>query len=209
MAIKNLIFDLGGVLLDLDFNKTIKAFAALCGSSSAPLLNFQDELFTRYEIGAVKTEDFRVELQQRLRLTVSNEVFDNAWNELLVGVPKERLDFIRQLKADHHHRIFLFSNINDLHYQAFMALCQQQLGANFFAGCFDKEYYSHLLGQRKPNPDAFLTILQENNLTAQNTLFIDDLLANIIGAQKVGLKVLHYHPQLSLQDLPQIIKQFD
>lgn len=203
MTIHTILFDLGNVILPLDYQKTFLAFKKL--GIELDVSHFQDELFLRYEIGAISTEDFREKMKQRLNLRVSDQEFDKAWNAMLLDLPIEHLHFLRQLKTQNQYRTYLYSNINDLHHQAVIALGEQLHGDNFFAGCFDKEYYSHLLGHRKPDASGFLKIIEENNLSPEQTVFIDDLATNIEGAKKVGLKTIHFTNDLTLADLPLLL----
>ncbi len=205
MSINTLLFDLGNVILPLDYQKTIQAFQNLGLKGELDASHLQDELLFRYEVGAISSIDFRQQLKQRLKLNINDEDFDKAWNAMLLAFPIEHLDFLRQIKAKNCYRTFLYSNINDLHYQGVVAIGQQQHGNDFFAGCFDKEYYSHLLGHRKPDASGFLKIIEENNLRPEQTVFIDDLAINIEGAKKVGLKTIHFTKELTLFDLPELI----
>lgn len=209
MAIKTIVFDLGNVILPLDYQKTFQSFKDLGVTHEFNATNFQDPIFLQYEVGAISTEDFRKEFKHQHNLTISDEIFDQAWNAMLLDLPQSHLQFLQRLKSETNYRLLLFSNINDLHYQGFMNKCRQQHGEHFFAGCFDREYYSHFLGHRKPDAEGFLAILKENKLQPEQTVFIDDLPINIQSAKKLGLKTIHFTKELSLFDLPAQIADLD
>ncbi|OGT42570.1 MAG: hypothetical protein A3F42_01000 [Gammaproteobacteria bacterium RIFCSPHIGHO2_12_FULL_37_34] len=199
--IKNIIFDLGGVLLNIDFQRTYQAFEKL-GAIEFPAIyskNKQTSLFDDFEIGKISADIFRHVLKEELKLKISNEEFDDAWNALLLDLPKSRLDFIEHIKKT--HRVFLFSNTNEIHLKAFFRICQQEYGMNSLARYFDKEYYSCRFGKRKPDPDAFKIIVSENNIKPSETLFIDDTLQHVQGAQQAELQAIHLTQDKTIFDV--------
>lgn len=208
--IKNLIFDLGGVICDIDFSKTFTAFNCLGGHRLEALFSQakQDMLFDDFETGKIDAHQFRAALTKALNISVSDEVFDEAWNALLLGIPIERLDFIKFLQKKRRYRIFLFSNINCIHHARVLDICKAQHGFDNFDGYFEKQYYSHLYGQRKPHAAAFLSILADNHLNPEETLFVDDTAQHIQGAQKAGLHTFHLTRDKSLHDVANFIDQY-
>lgn len=206
MAITNILFDLGGVIIDLDYTKTFQAFADL-GIPHEQLNSavFCRDLLLQYEIGAISTEDFRNAVRKELGLALSNQEFDKAWNAMIGGLPLARLHLLQQLRETKNYRTFLFSNINDLHYEKVLEVCRQQHGLQSLNDYFHKEYYSHLFGQRKPDVAAFLQILEENGLLPEQTVFVDDLLVNVEGAKEAGLHVVHFSNGLKFEDVPGVI----
>lgn len=207
MPIKNIIFDLGGVIIDIDYNRTSEAFKKLGA------LNFdavytqskQDDLFDNYDIGKINSATFRTILQKKLSITINDKEFDDAWNAMLLDIPQERLKFIKNLK--NNYKVFLFSNTNDIHIKEVFNICQRQNGFNSFEGHFDKEYYSHIFGQRKPNPSSFSSILAENKLQASETLFVDDSMQHILGAKQAGLHTMHISKEKSIFDVLIFLEQ--
>src|SRR3990167_10450383 len=154
MKIKNIIFDLGGVFLNLDFKRLSQAFHALGALSLDTVYNHdaQDPIFDAFEIGKISSNIFRYELQRKLQFSVTDTLFDEAWNSILLDMPSERLAFVTQLKSD-GYRVFLFSNTNEIHLtKLLMEMSQRELSFNQF---FEKAYFSCRLGQRKPHVDAF------------------------------------------------------
>ena len=199
--IKNIIFDLGGIFLDIHYQLTKNAFINL------GIKNF-DELFTQHhandlfedlETGKISEQKFYQSFRQEANIDLSDEQIKNAWNALLGGFPVERLDWLKKIK--HKYNIYLFSNTNQIHYNAFMKIYEKETGENDFNEHFIKAYYSQNIGLRKPYPESFLHILNEQNLVPEQTLFIDDTIKNIEGARAVGLQTLHLVAPQTLLDL--------
>ncbi|MBV9575025.1 MAG: HAD family phosphatase [Gammaproteobacteria bacterium] len=201
MPIKNIIFDLGGVIINIDYKKTANAFRKFGSISFDEVYNQnkQDFFIDDYEIGKISSEKFRSILKYKLGISISDSEFDNAWNAMLLDLPPSRLEFIKKLRSE--YKVFLFSNTNDIHLKEVFNICQKQNGFAAFHDFFDKEYYSNILGKRKPHAEAFLHILHENGLNAHETLFIDDSLQHILGARAVGLHAIHLTKEKNLFDL--------
>lgn len=206
MKIKNIIFDLGGVILDINYQLTIQAFHKLGAIHFVQdfTKNPEHAFFIEYETGKISSQQFRESLRDCLRLDVSDQIIDNAWNALLLNFPAERLALLRQLKQQ--YRTFLFSNTNEIHLDEVLKLLQRQHQIASLGEFFEKDYYSHLLGVRKPHPEGFLTILNEHSLQPAETVFVDDLYSNILGAQKVGLQTIHINEKQTLLNVPELIK---
>jgi putative hydrolase of the HAD superfamily len=190
MAIKNIIFDLGGVLLNLDFGKTAKAFQDL------GVTNFNDyftqthanPLFKTLETGDVPSAVFYDEFRATTGLRVTDEAIAGAWNAMLLDFPKERIELLQELKKK--YRLFLFSNTNAIHYDSFQETFVREF-AHQFDSLFEKAYYSHIIGHRKPNVSAFEYILIDAGINAEESVFIDDTLPNVDAAQKAGIEAWH------------------
>lgn len=191
MAIKNIIFDLGGVLVDLDFQKTAKAFKQL------GVVNFdsvfsrckQDRLIDEFELGQLSPQVFREKVKVHFNLNIADTEFDTAFNAMLIDLPKQRLDFVKSLRNE--YKTFLLSNSNEIHTKKITEMCHAKHGVNSFKEYFDKEYYSHQIQKRKPSPETFLTLLDENNLQKSETLFVDDTLDFVLAAKNMGLHAMH------------------
>ena len=201
MPIKNIIFDLGGVIIDIDYNRTAEAFRRLGAFNFDTVYtqSKQDHLFDDYEVGRIDSNSFRQTLQKKLDIQVNDEEFDSAWNAMLLDLPKKRLDFIKSLRGQ--YKVFLFSNTNEIHLKEFFNICQRQNGFHTFEGYFDKEYYSHIFGKRKPHLDAFISLLNENKIEAQETILIDDSLQHVLGARQAGLYAIHLSKDGSIIDI--------
>ncbi len=187
----NIIFDLGGVILNLDYSRTISAFAQLgvrdFQSSYSQLL--QTGLFDDYERGEITSQDFRDGIRKAFKIEVSDTQIDTAWNAMLLDLPNERLELLRELgKAK---RIVLLSNTNEIHIRQFSKALSLEHGLSDLSGYFLKLYYSFEMGMRKPEQRIFQHVLDEQGFDPSETLFIDDSPQHIEGARKVGLHVYH------------------
>ena len=193
-AIKNIIFDLGGVLLDIDYQKSIVAFEKL------GLKNFEamfsqikaDELFEKLETGHVSDADFYAAIKERTEIQLTNEEIDHAWNALILNFRKESLDLLIKLSAN--YKLYLLSNTNSIHLKYFKKLFTKKTGKPLLDNYFGKAWYSNEIGLRKPGKQIFEFILNQENINAGETLFIDDTLINIETAQKLGFKTHHLLP---------------
>ena len=154
-------------------------------------------------MGAIEPEAFYEALREATGLTLTNSQIEIAWNAMLLDFPAERLNWLSQIK--NKYNIYLFSNTNAIHYNAFINIYRQvapQLGLNTqFEHFFKTAYYSHTLGQRKPEVAAFEAVIRDANLDPAQTLFIDDTLLNIEGAKKAGLQTLFLSGGLTVLDL--------
>ena len=200
---ESIIFELGGVIVNLDYGLTIDALSQLAGRDISQQYgqHRQAEIFSQYEIGAITTADFRHGLRQLLQLEGTDAAIDEAWCRLILDFPSERIKLIRQLGQ--HRRIFLLSNINELH----LATCDRKFieatghTVGSLAEQFERAYYSHLVGDRKPNPSIFEQVITDNGLVPEKTLFLDDTAANLIGAQAVGLTTRLITPGQTIESL--------
>lgn len=193
---ETIIFDLGGVIVDIDFQRADESFARLPAHSSVrrrlgELFAFhaQDQFFTQFEIGEISVELFRAGLKERLNLRVTDAELDQAWSEILVDLPDTRLKLLRELGQQ--HRLFLFSNTNELHQLTFEEMFRDRLAGGHISDLFEQVFYSHKLGDRKPNVSAYKKILEQANINPATAIFIDDSLPNIKGAEAAGLNAYH------------------
>lgn len=201
MPIKNIIFDLGGVLLNIDYNKTIQAFNQL-GIADFDKMYSQSTanlLFENLETGKITEEDFYAELKKVLPPNITNVDIKNAWNTMLLDFRQESLAYLITLKEK--YKIFLLSNTNHIHLTAFRELFTRQTGRKSLDDYFDKVYYSNIIGLRKPYKEAFEYVLNDAGIRADETLFIDDSINNIIGAQPVNLHIHHLQPHEKIEEL--------
>jgi len=198
--VKNIIFDLGGVLLNLDVAQTRDAFIKLGLTQIDDLfrIGHAESFFKEYEIGVISDEEF-VEKARQLTLpgTTSDQVIA-AWNIMLLDFPAERVQLLNQLK--NKYRLFLFSNTNAIHLQSFHKSYQHVYGSAMDE-LFEKAYYSHLIKQRKPDVEAYQFVINDSGLNAGETLFIDDALVNVEGARLAGLQAVHLTGGKTIFDL--------
>src|SRR5688572_86970 len=177
--IKNIIFDLGGVILDLSVVSTIKEFARVSGLDPEKVreLFISAPGFLAYEKGEISDHEFRQFVRELYRIDASDEVLDNCWNAMLLTIPPARLELLTNLKL--HFNTFLLSNTNTIHVDCINSKILPAMdGVRALEDFFDKTYYSHLMKKRKPEPEIFLQLLEENDLKAGETLFLDDNAAN-------------------------------
>ena len=182
--IKNIILDLGGVLINLDYNKLNERLGIL-GLSNTFSKSEQIELFDKLEEGKISEKDF---IRAFNRLTEANhnrQTIINAWNSILLDFPIERLELLKHLGQK--YRLFLFSNTNSIHIQEVYNIINRAYGIKNLNHYFEKIYLSNELGIRKPKTDGFDYILKDNNLKRNETLFIDDSPQHVEGAKKAGL----------------------
>ena len=205
--IKNIIFDLGGVILNLDYSKTDKEFHKLGLKNFSKLFSKkkQSKIFDDFEKGRFSAEKFIFLIKQSEKLKIKESDFINAWNAMLLEIPKERMEFIKRLKKDYN--IYLLSNTNEIHIKKFEADLRKNNWLRDFQDCFDQVYYSSNMGMRKPDYDCFNKVLEDHNLKAHETLFIDDSLQHIEGAKKVGINAYLLNKEDSILRLvPDIIQ---
>ncbi len=198
-GIDNIIFDFGGVIVDVEYEKTMKAFAEL-GLKETSLMHanfYHDTFLADFEMGLISNEEFLSEVKKLLYSNVTDEQVLNAWNSMIGKLPLVRLDILNKLKLK--YRTFLLSNTNNIHIPHFKNKVLTEHGIELDT-CFEKAYYSSCMNRRKPNADIFQFVVKENALDVSRTLFVDDLLDNIITAQKVGLKTFHMPKNQSITD---------
>ena len=186
---KAIIFDLGAVLLNINYQNTIDEFFKLGVKNASTFYSkkVQADLFNQIETGKITNQKFLAELQKETNNATIDQV-KKAWNAMLLDLPKERINLLRKLTQD--YPIFLLSNTNAIHISAIKKYLGENVYTNFY-NLFNNVYYSHEIGIRKPNKEAFQLILKENTLKAHEVLFIDDSPQHIEGAKKIGLNTYH------------------
>lgn len=184
---KNIIFDLGGVLINIDYNLTIDAFKNLGVNNFDQLYSQarQSHLFDKFEMGKIAACDFRHELKRLLPAGITDLEINRAWCAMLLDFPPQRIALMEKLKKK--YRLFLLSNTNEIHHAQFSVILKKTNLLEKWENIFEKEYYSHQIGLRKPDVEIFDFVLKEKNLIPSETLFIDDSEQNIAGAQKTGM----------------------
>jgi glucose-1-phosphatase len=199
-GVKNIIFDLGGVILNLDNGRTEKAFTDLGVKNFREYFGhgFAASFFKDYEVGSITDRQFIDSIRKLTGLDVPDQAIIDSWNALLLDFPPERIQLLKHLRKN--YRLFLFSNTNALHLAALQQIWSSTFDGGSLDDHFEKTYYSHLLGMRKPDREPFQHILQENGLKGEETLFVDDAMINVEGAEKAGLRGLFLRPGISLMD---------
>ncbi|MDG1573146.1 HAD family phosphatase [Robiginitalea sp. M366] len=186
---KAIIFDFGGVLINLDFEAVPRALREW---GADPSDAFLQQLSRQYETGQIPTAGFLETASGRLG-GVSGATLAEAWNAMILDLPESRVEFLENLRDGGGYRLFLLSNTNALH----MARVRERLGGpayQRFTACFEGFYLSHEIGLRKPDPEIFRWVTGRHGLTPGDTLFIDDTAEHILGAQAIGLQTWHFQP---------------
>ena len=186
-GIRNIIFDLGNVLLNLDFEASIRAFKEL-GLDDNVVDNQQayaDPIFYNLEVGKVTPEEFRNRVREVLNNhDASDKQIDDAWYGMILDIPAHRVKILQNLKNDYN--LYLFSNTNKIHIDRLHSEFEEQYGIKF-PSLFVKDYYSHEIHERKPDISSFEKVIELSGVNPSESVFIDDLHKNILGAEKVGL----------------------
>ena len=187
--IKNVILDLGNVVLDISTNNTLNAFHQLGIKNPEAIyqLSKESKLFLNFELGKISVSDFLKQLKSYTPHKITNEQLISAWNAMLLPVPDERINLLRQLSKNFN--LFLLSNTNNIHYQKF-STDYPFLKNNVHSEIFQRTFYSHHLGVRKPDEKIYLYLLEEAGLIAKETLFIDDLEENLKAANKMEINTM-------------------
>jgi len=200
--IKNIIFDYGNVIFNINFNQVQDAWKKL-GINNADEFyghRHQDPVFNLLERGEISPAGFRERIRELTKKPeLTDEQIDDAWNAIFVGIPQGNHELLLKLKDK--YRTFLLSNINAIHYDYVHRYLKDEFGMDNNDGLFEKTYYSHLTGKRKPEPEIFEQVLNENNLNPAETLFIDDSPQHLEAAKKLGI-------QTFLMTAPDTIQQF-
>ncbi|HEY8783261.1 MAG TPA: HAD family phosphatase [Mucilaginibacter sp.] len=200
--IKNIIFDYGNVIFSLDFSRSRQAWNDL-GIDNADTFyghKVQDKIFDGFERGEVAADEFRDYIRKIANHpNLADQQINDAWNSLLVGVPKGNHELLLSLKPK--YRTFLLSNINPIHYDYVTNYLKAEFGFDSNDHLFEKVYYSHLIGKRKPDAEIFHQVLTENTLNPAETLFIDDSPQHIAAAQKLGIQTYLMTVPDSIQEL--------
>ena len=190
--IKNIVFDLGGVLVDLDFK------AAINGLQQAGFVNVKEQLqsfdregiFQKFELGAMTAEEFRTAIRENSTVTLTDEEIDALWNAMLLEIPREKLELILDLRGK--YMVYLLSNTNSIHWDY---VCKNAFNYRGFRvkDYFEETFLSYEMHLAKPDKAIFEKVLQDANLLPEETLFIDDSEANCKAAEEVGIHAHHYH----------------
>src|SRR5690554_2156614 len=200
--IKNIIFDYGNVIFEIDFLRAQDAFRNLGIKDVESVFahSGQNPLFDNFDKGLIEASEFRNGVREFSGMkNTTDEEIDKAWNSLLIGVPEGNHDLLLGLK--NKYRTFLLSNNNAIHYQWIMDYLKESYELEDNSGFFEKDYYSHLMGMRKPNKDIFERVIDEQGLVPEETLFIDDSPQHLETAGQLGLQVVLFNSPKELKNL--------
>lgn len=204
-SIRNIIFDLGGVILNINPQLTIEAFRNLGWKDFYETNNLSlcKELFYNLEKGSSSPGAFRNNVRQMIADQKDDAEIDKAWTAMILDIPADRVRYLEKLKTS--YRIFLLSNTNEIHRLKFHRDFESGFGYSLY-NLFERNFYSHEMGMRKPDPQIYIEALREADLNPEETLFIDDMKENIEAAGTLGMKVLHIQPGTLMECLPGYFK---
>ena len=190
-GIKNIIFDFGGVVINIDYHRTKDAFKELGADNFDNLYSQfqQKQVFDLYETGKISEKEFISGLKSSLPENLETHKIIHAWNAMLLDFPKENFEFLASIKSK--YRTFLLSNTNETHLKYYFQKINSWYGMENMDPLFEKTYFSCRLGLRKPDPEIFEYVLKDAGLKAEETLFIDDSPQHVEGARKCGLRGHH------------------
>ena len=199
--IKNIIFDLGGVLLNIDYQKTANAFKQLGVHQFDDLYSqaTANQLFEALETGNISASDFYKAMMPFCNDGTTIQQIQLAWNAILLDFRPNALKTLEALKP--HYNLFLLSNTNSIHHTAFNQILKEETGHLSLDNFFIKSYYSHLINLRKPYAATYKWVLDDGGMVAEETLFIDDSINNINGAKEAGLQTHLLLPTETIDEL--------
>jgi putative hydrolase of the HAD superfamily len=199
MAFKNIIFDLGGVILDINMQKALNGFAALGLPKSELRFDVGEaaELMHRYQLGHFTTEEFCKFVAAKCNPGTTPEQVAHAWNSICLGIPERKLNAIKALKQ--RAKVYLLSNTNDLHWQYCLDHWFNANG-NHCEVFFDKVFLSQEMHLEKPHAEIFEQVIKSIGAgcssEAPNTIFLDDNLDNVNAAKRCGIQAVQITPDV-------------
>ncbi len=198
--IKHIIFDLGNVLLNIDPSLTHKALQDLSIPHFDQVYNNLKEqnIFHDLETNTINPRQFIDRIREASGLPLQDYQIIDAWNALLLDFPLRRLQILQQLQL--HYDLVLLSNTNEIHEEYFNKELQKAHGIPNIGVFFDKVYYSHRVGMRKPDPAIFQRVINECSFKPEHTLFIDDLEQNTLVAESLGIKTIWLKEGMSIEN---------
>jgi len=186
--IKNIIFDFGTVIINIDMLGVKRKLNELgiVNTEEVHTHLFENDVYFNLEIGAITPEQFRNEVRSRTKTALSDAQIDDAWNAIILDIPVERVRMLEKIR--HNYRTFLLSNTNQIHFDFYNAYFANTFGYQGLASLFEKAYFSHEMKVRKPDPEIYRMVLSDAGLLPEETLFIDDMEINIHAATALGIR---------------------
>jgi glucose-1-phosphatase len=200
-SIKNIIFDFGGVILNIDPALTFIKFHQLGFPALFDVndLSRQDETLLMFEKGQISPEEFRKKIREKVDSPLTDEQIDEAWNAMLLDLPQNRIKLLENLK--NRVNTYLLSNTNEIHYLSYTRQLKLKYGYNSLSELFKGVCFSFQVHLSKPGKEIYEHVIGEYSLFPEETLFIDDSPVNIEGAKLTGLKTHHLKASENLEDL--------
>lgn len=188
--IKNIIFDLGGVLLNINPLLSLMEFERVSGIDQKELTKrlVNEQIFQKFDTGSISPAQFRSELCRIMNINVSDPEIDRAWNILIQDFPSPRMQLLQQLRKN--YRVYLLSNTNSIHFEHYTREFYEKYGIPM-VDLFDRVFVSHEIGIHKPDAGVYIYVLTNAAINASETLLIDDTLINIEAAALQGIRGIH------------------
>ena len=200
--IRNIVFDLGNVIINIDPDLTLQKTREFGVTNFDEMYTImrQSDLFDRLDTGKISLPEFRDAIRAYTKIHLTDQQIDDAWCAMLLDFPEENAELLRKLRAK-GYKLYLLSNTNEMHIAHYTEYLKQRFGCDLLSELFDRTFYSHEIGYRKPNREAYEYVLKAEGLKPAETLFIDDLEHNVIGARKTGIQAYHHPKGNRLVDL--------
>ena len=193
--IRNIVFDFGNVIINIEPDLTLQKFRDLGVTNFDEMYTImrQSDVFDRLDTGNITLPEFRNAIREYTKINLTDQQIDDAWCSMLLDFPEEHVKLLQQLRVK-GYKLYLLSNTNEMHIDYYSEYLKQWFGCDLLSELFDHTFYSHEIGLRKPNREAFEYVLKAEGLKPAETLFIDDLEHNVIGARQTGMQAYH-HPK--------------
>jgi glucose-1-phosphatase len=207
--IKNIIFDFGGVICDLDIPRTEKKFEEFGPVKPSKLNSSEDHsqefklLVEALETGSISPRQFRDVIKDHYITPPSDQAIDETWNAMLRYIPEKRISLLENIRS--HYRIFLLSNSNKIHHENYLRDFQQHTQYQNFNELFEKAYFSFEIGLKKPGKEIYEFVLSDSGLNPSESLFVDDTVENIQGAELAGINGYFLEKGKEISELFQVI----
>jgi len=186
-----LIFDLGNVIIDIDYDRAFELLKQTVPTHLHPRVDefYLTDFHKDYECGRLDSDAFRREVNAYFEFNLEDHKIDHLWNSLLGKIPKERLELIAKLREN--FQVGVLSNTNLIHIHAVNKILKEDHGIDNFDPIFDWVFLSHEMGFAKPFPEIYEKMLMDLGTSADRVIFFDDLEANVKGAASVGIQAIH------------------
>ncbi|MGL4631119.1 MAG: HAD family hydrolase [Leadbetterella sp.] len=193
-AIKAVVFDFGNVVINIDVDRTYRAFSNLTFKTEAKIKQIFEEnsIFKNYELGKFSDDEFREVIRQVCGYPLNDHEIDTAWNALILDIPKARMDYLFELRKK--YPIYLLSNTNSLHIQYCNEYARKTFGISNLIQFFEKSYLSYELGLYKPDYGIYQHVLDDLSIKPEEMIFLDDREDNIQTASEMGIHAIQIHP---------------
>lgn len=199
--IKHIIFDFGQVIINIDpsavRDKMIKR--GITNVDEMHLKLVEADVYNKLETGHITADEFRQAIKDTVDSSLTSEEVDDAWNSMILDIPRERIKFMTRLKS--RYKLYLLSNTNAIHYEYYDGYFRDTFDYPSLNTFFTKAWYSYQMGLRKPDPEIFSMVLKDGQLDPAETVFIDDLKENTDMAASTGIIPCHLPPGKEFMDL--------